>query len=95
MSERVRLGPCADQVKQKPCVNLHMAFSFLILRVESKFDIASLDFSRLLAAGALSKVRLAFASHVPQQKTACKLLCGGFSLRLGSATSDFRAESEI
>ena len=67
----------------------------LDFRAESEFDIAALVFSRLLAAGALSKVRLAFASHVPQQKTACKLLCGGFSLRLGSAASDFRAESEI
>ena len=45
-----------------------------------RLDFASLVFSLLLAAGALSKVRLAFASHVPQQKTACKLLCGGFSL---------------
>ena len=45
-----------------------------------RFDFASLVFSLLLAAGALSKVRLAARASIRHEKTACKLLCGGFSL---------------
>lgn len=45
-----------------------------------RLDFASLVFSLLLAAGALSKVRLAARASIRHEKTACKLLCGGFSL---------------
>ena len=45
-----------------------------------RLDFASLVFSLLLAAGALSKVRLAARVSIRHEKTACKLLCGGFSL---------------
>ncbi len=45
-----------------------------------RLDFASLVFSLLLAAGALSKVHLAARVSIRHEKTACKLLCGGFSL---------------
>ena len=48
-------------------------------RAESEFDFAALVFSRLLAAGALSKVRLAFASHDPPRKNRLQMALRRFS----------------